>query len=192
MQIIWHGQTCFTVKDKKRTVVIDPRSDVKDLKADFVLVSHGDDQAVKVEGSNRTFSWPGEYEIKGVPLIGLEANMETEEPTTIYYAEMEGIVVCHLGKLGHKLTSEMVKKLESVDVLLIEVGEGANLDLKHTMDAIESIDPRVVVPMGSGDFSSFFREAGAEAHESQAKLDIGSRSDLPEDSRKYVELTISV
>lgn len=190
MKLIWHGKTSFTLQDKKRSIVIDPQPG-SSRKGDFVLYSSPNPQSTKVEGAEKTFMIPGEYETKGVPIVGIQANLEEgQEPTNIFYFEMEGIGICHLGSLAQKLTSDMIKRLEAVDILMISVGEGTDLSTKQAMEIVESVDPRIVVLMGEGDFAPFLKEAGAENLEEQASLDIAARSDLPEDSRRYVKLQV--
>lgn len=183
MEIVWHGNTCFTIKDKESALVINPSKE--NLKGNFVLSSLKN-EIPTVEGSMKTFDWPGEYEIKGVPIIGFPAATGTDDDTIIFYFEVGKVKLCHLGELGEALTNEMVKEIDDVDVLMIKAGKGTNLSLKKAVEIIEAIDPRVIIPMGDNDPQELLKELGADQPENTDKFVLKSRSELPEDKRRYV------
>jgi L-ascorbate metabolism protein UlaG (beta-lactamase superfamily) len=197
MDITWHGNTCYACREKGVSVVVNPDEKAGPLKGDLVLTSLGEKTA-KVEGATQVFDWPGEYEMKDVPVIGFQAwkqskkNEETEgkksEATLIFRFEIGGIKVCHLGELGHTLTSDMVKEIGDVDVLMMAAGEGENLDNKKAMEILEAIDPRVLMLMGKGDHTSLLKELGADQVQELEKFSVKSKSELPEDKRMYVIL----
>ena len=85
MQIIWHGQSCFQFifsrrKEEKITFVIDPFSTeiglrLPKIEADVLLVTHNHNDHSNVKGiSGNPFliNGPGEYEIKGIFIQGIE------------------------------------------------------------------------------------------------------------------------
>ncbi len=198
MEITWNGNDSFTVKGKNVTVVTNPVIGSEKSKGEVVLVNTSGETA-ELEGAVKTFSWPGEYEVRDVPVHGFQAwtksrskdeEEEKEEVpgTVIYYFKIDGVKFCHLGELGHKLTSEMINKIGDIDVLFMPTGEDTNLDTKKAMDVLEAIDPRVVIPMGAGDFTPLLKELGAEGEERLAKFVIKSTSELPDDKRLNVVL----
>src|SRR4051812_46127607 len=81
MDIYWHGQALFRIKGKSVTVVIDPFDPEfvglklpKDLSADIVLKTHdhGDHNFLQgVSGSPVEITGPGDYDIKGVDIVGV-------------------------------------------------------------------------------------------------------------------------
>src|SRR3990167_4373254 len=102
---IWfHGQACVRVKGKGATLVFDPFdgnfTGLKPLKleADIVCVTHGHEDhnsvaSVKGTGEKSPFviSGPGEYEISGVNVIGVDSFHDDSEGgergrNTIYQA----------------------------------------------------------------------------------------------------------
>ena len=196
MDITWHGNTCFTVKGKNVTLTLNPDKDAGKLKGELVLSSIKD--PVEVEGAKKVFDWPGEYEASDVPIVGLQAwtkskSKEEEEgqegdSTLIFYFEVEGMRVCHLGELGHVLTAEMVNDIGDVDVLLIKAGSESNLSAKKAAEVVEEIDPRVLIPMGDGNFEEIIKELGISNVEPEEKFSIKSSSELPDDRREYVIL----
>ena len=216
MEITWHGQSCFTLKGNKITVVTDPYGEIglklPKLTADILSISHDhtDHNNIKaVEGEPRVFDWPGEYEAGEVMMTAIECfhykkSEEEDEKVAsrgkslIFFFEIDGIRVCHLGDLGHKLTDDMVQAIGDIDILLIPVGGGNTIDHKTAHQVIEQIDPRIVVPMHYQidslkvdaelqNVEPFLKEVGAH-NEPQESLQIGGRSSLPEDTTSFVVL----
>lgn len=198
MDILWHGKTCFTIKGKTADVVINPDKSIKTpLKGNVVLSSIGDASTLaEVKGAKRIFDWPGEYEVCEISIIGstawtksksIEEKGEKGDRTIIFNFEIDKFKVCHLGGLGHKLTTEMVEEIGDIDILLVPVGEESNLGDK-TEEVIGQIDPRIVIFMGSGDIKAFAKKIGAVNLEEQEKFTIASREALPEDKTAYVIL----
>jgi len=197
MDIKWHGKTCFSLKEKGVNVVINPHKDSGAPKSGIVISSL-EEGTFEFDEETKVFDWPGEYEVEGVPLVGVRAWTKSKtkeeqegsegEPTIIFYFEVAGVKCCHLGDLGHVLTSDMVKDIGDVDILMMKLGETSNLDAKKTAEVIESIDPRVLIPMGSGNFSEVLKEVGAGDLAPQDVFTVKSASDLPDDRREYVIL----
>lgn len=194
MDIIWHGKTAFTVKGKKTTVVVNPEKDSK-LKGDVVLTSL-DDQTGEVKDASKVIDWPGEYEVKGVPIVGFQAWTDTKgsgkaEETIIYFFKIGSVKFCHLGELGHVLTSELVNKIGDIDILMIKAGKEANLDAKKAIEVIEAIDPRAVIPMGDTSKDGFLKELGASENKAEDKFSLKKASELPNDKRITILLKSS-
>lgn len=198
MDITWHGNTCLTCKGKKATVVINPEKSIKSsLKGDVVLSSLGEGaDLAEVKDVRKIFDWPGEYEVAEIPIVGLSAwtrSRSKEETgdkgdrTLIFCFEIDKVKICHLGGLGHKLTSEMVDEIGDVDVLFVPVGEDSNLGSKAE-GVIEQIDPRMIVLVGNSDPKKYAKEINAQVIDTEDKLSIASTSALPEDKTQYVVL----
>ena len=186
MELIWHGQSCFTLKGNGITLVLDPASDLKlpKLKVDVVTMSHKGEPNSEVEAA-MVFDWPGEYESKEV-LITLVATDEKEENLAAHL-EMEGVKVCHLGNLSGKLNDAALEAIGDVDVLLIPVGGGETLDSKVAHEVIEQVEPRAVIPMHYKDAAPFMKAAGT--HEApRESFKIKNRSELPEETTIFVQL----
>ena len=195
MDITWHSDTCFKIKAKKKTVILNPHRKAGKLKGEIVMTSLKD--AAEVDGAERVFDWPGEYEIKNIPITGLKAWTHAKkdkeeggegESTTIFCFQIGKIKFCHLGELGHELTSDMVEKIGDTDVLMIKVGEKSNLETKKAMEVIEAIEPRIVIPMGTDKPQEALKDIGADKIEALDEFTIASRSDLPDEQMKCVVL----
>jgi len=198
MEITWHNNSCFTIKDKGTTFVINPEGKSGKLKADFVLSSLGEKETpAHVEGATKVFNWPGEYEIKDVPIVGFQAwtksksaenEKEKIEKTILFRFQVDGVKVCHLGELGHTLTSDMLKEIGDVDVLMVKIGKGSNLEAKKASEIIEGIEPRIIIPMGEDDLKGALKGIWSDTVEVMDKLVIKSRADLPEEKTRCVIL----
>jgi len=160
MDISWLGHSCFRIKGAHATVITDPYS--PDLgytsgkpTARIVTVSHQHPGHSYVQGVGGEPKWvigPGEYEIGGVLIIGLTTFHDGEKggkrgKNTIYLMEVDEVSVCHLGDLGHVLTTEQVEELGNVDVLLLPVGGVSTIDAPMAAEVVRQLEPKVVIPM---------------------------------------------
>ncbi|MBU1992359.1 MAG: MBL fold metallo-hydrolase [Patescibacteria group bacterium] len=198
MVITWHGDTCFTIKNKKTNLVIDPYKDIKEApnKADVVLVGNENRELVKFPEETIIFNWPGEYETRGIPIIALKAwdkSLSDEKDknkgnqVNVFKFEVEGINICHLTNIGHSIKSDMVEDLGDIDVLFIPAGDSGNLPAKKAHEILEQIDPRAIILMGKGSFAEFLKESGAQIEERE-KFEVTVKSQFQEDRTEYVLL----
>lgn len=162
MDITYLGHSSFKLRGKNATLITDPYDPEavglkfpKNSEADIVTVSHDhkDHNAVSVvSGSPFVASVPGEYEIKGVSIIGVATfhdaqNGKERGKNTAFRIEMDGVRFAHLGDLGHMLTSQQMDVLDGVDVLFIPVGGLYTIDAKTAAMVTSDIEPRIVIPM---------------------------------------------
>ena len=175
--------------------------------ADIVTISHNhpdhnDLSRIKNEDVF-VIDGPGEYEVKGVSVLGLPAFHDKEKimPNIIYLVEMEGIRICHLGDLGHLLSDKQLDKLNGVDVLMIHTGTttevAGKLTVQETIKQINKIEPSIVIPMhykipqmtnenwaNLATLEEFIKEYGVEG-EKKEKL-ILSKGSLPEETQLVI------
>ena len=200
MEITWLGHSCFRLRGSEATVITDPYA--PDLgytlgkpKADIITVSHQHSDHNYVQGipNARVISGPGEYEISNVLVIGTatyhdDAQGAQRGKNTVYLIEMDDVTVCHLGDLGHVLTSEQTEELDNVDVLLIPVGGVYTIDARLAAEVVRQLDPKVVIPMHYKTpvvtlelepVDRFLRELGVSNLEPSPKLSV-TKSNLPD------------
>ncbi len=165
-KITWAGQSCFQItvsngKDHEASIVIDPFDEkiglkVPNFSADIVLSSHGHDDhnnVGDVKGEPFVIENPGEYEVKGVFVQGVDSfhddSLGKERGrNTIYTIEAEDIRFCHLGDFGQKqLTDEQLELIGKVDILMIPVGGKYTIDSSEASKVIGQIEPKIVIPM---------------------------------------------
>jgi L-ascorbate metabolism protein UlaG (beta-lactamase superfamily) len=161
LDIDWYGQSCFRLREGNVTIVTDPYDksigyNLPRLRADLVTCSHdapGHSNAAAVKGDPKVLTRPGEYEVKGVFITGVQtwrgggATGEAKEENTVFVFEFGEITVCHLGDLSRVLTQAQVESMPDVDILLAPVGDGSALDADKAAEVISQLEPHIVVPM---------------------------------------------
>ncbi|HEY3082249.1 MAG TPA: MBL fold metallo-hydrolase [Chloroflexota bacterium] len=206
MEINWLGHSFFRLRAKEATVAIDPiarKGAGGKVAADVVLISHehpGHAARDVISGSPRVLTRPGEYEIKGVSIVGVQTAHDGEGGkrrggNTAWIVQLEDIKLCHLGDIGHTLTEEQAEAIGHVDVLLVPVGGHNTINAVQANEIVTALEPKIVVPMhfgtGEGDESAlapvevFLREQGLRTVEPQAKLTL-TKSALPDDTQVVV------
>jgi len=189
MEITWYGQTCFRLSERGlANVVTDPCPPdtgltLPRLRAQIVTSSLDDLQSKYISGVKGPFmllDGPGEYEIGGVFITGVPTFADNKNgglrgQNTIFAFDYTGLVVCHLGYLGHVPTQSQVEDLGSVDILLVPIGGGGSLTPTQASEAISLFEPSVVIPMlygipglqlKLGTLERFLKEMGTEKVES--------------------------
>jgi L-ascorbate metabolism protein UlaG (beta-lactamase superfamily) len=157
------GHSCFRLRGRDRIVLCDPfdRSvgfDIGRPTAHIVTISHDhpDHANLAVVKPMResifAINGPGEYEVGGVMITGIRTYHDKNKGAdrgvnTVYVIHMDDIVFCHLGDLGHELTTHQIDEIGTVDVLFIPVGGGETIGPAEAIGVISQIEPRVVVPM---------------------------------------------
>ena len=208
MDIDWLGHSCFRLREGGVTIVTDPYDKnigyvMPRVRADIITVSHdapGHAAATIIKGDARVLSKPGEYEVNGVFITGIQtwraapAGGEAKEENTVFVFEFGDLTVCHLGDLARALTQAQVEAMPDIDVLLVPVGGGSALDADKAAEVISLIEPRIVIPMHYktpyvnlplDPLSKFLKEMGAAEHASQESLRV-TRSELPEETQVVI------
>jgi L-ascorbate metabolism protein UlaG (beta-lactamase superfamily) len=209
MEITWYGLSCFRLTERgMASVVTDPYDhritgyEPLKLKADIVTISHdapGHNNASAVKGKSHVLTGPGEFEIGGVFITGVQTNGVTkrtpDEPrNTLYTLDFDGLTVAHLGDLRRVPSQAEIEALGNVHVALVPVGGGGGLASAKAVEVISLLEPGIVIPMhysipGSAlklsPLSKFLKEMGVASAEPQPSLKL-SISNVPEDTRVVV------
>ena len=166
MRIEWLGHSAFliTSKDGKR-VITDPYKAGSyggavgykpiNTQADVVTVSHQHDDhndTSAVLGTPEIIEGTGEKEIKGIRFKGVFSYHDTSKgkergENTIYVIELDGLRICHLGDLGEELSEKQIGEIGDVDILLVPVGGFYTIDAKTASSIVDTLKPKVVIPM---------------------------------------------
>jgi L-ascorbate metabolism protein UlaG (beta-lactamase superfamily) len=161
MQIKWLGHSSFLFTDSKgRRLLTDPFDNsvgypLFEGTCDVVTVSHqhfDHNYIEKVKDKAEIVTKVGFFNVCDIPITGIHSYHDDVEgakrgENTIFIIEMDGYRVCHLGDLGHMLTSEDIEKLGRVDVLLIPVGGNFTIDGKQAAELAIKIEPHIIIPM---------------------------------------------
>jgi L-ascorbate metabolism protein UlaG (beta-lactamase superfamily) len=209
MEIIWYGHSCFRFSERSMATVITDPYDHREagyeplrLKADIVTISYnspGHNFISAVKGDPHPITGPGEYEIGGVFITGVQTNgqaRKSDEPrNTLYVFDYNGLTVAHLGNLNRVPTQAEVEELGPVHVALVPIGGGNALNAAKAAEIISLLEPAIAIPMryaipGASDklepLSKFLKEMGLNEVETQPSLKITSTNSLPEETKVVV------
>lgn len=165
MEITWYGHSCFRLAERgKATVVTDPYDHTTigyqplKLKANIVTISHeapGHSFLDGVKGGYHLINGPGEYEIGGVFITGVQTNgfdkKSSNEPrNTLYVFDYDSVTVAHLGDLQHVPNQTDIEALGNIQILLVPVGGGTGLTPTKAVEVVSLLEPAIVIPMHYG------------------------------------------
>jgi L-ascorbate metabolism protein UlaG (beta-lactamase superfamily) len=210
MEITWYGHSCFRLAERSMaTVVMDPFDyhavgyEPLKLKADIVTISYNSPEhnyLAAVKGDPHPITGPGEFEIGGVFITGVQTNgqakhTEGELRNTLYVIEYNGITVAHLGNLNRVPSQTEVEELGPLNVALVPVGGINSLNAAKAAEVISLLEPNIVIPMqySTSDstlqldpLSKFLKEMGLAEVEKVQSLKVTSVGSLPEETRVVV------
>jgi L-ascorbate metabolism protein UlaG (beta-lactamase superfamily) len=163
LKIRWLGHSCFLITSANgKKIITDPYTSGDPIKygainesADVVLISHehGDhNNPSAVKGNPIIVKGAGTKEakglkFKGIPVFHDDTNGSQRGKNTIFVFELDEMRVCHLGDLGHKLSSEELAEIGKVDILFIPVGGFYTIDGTVASEVAAKIGARVIIPM---------------------------------------------
>jgi L-ascorbate metabolism protein UlaG (beta-lactamase superfamily) len=125
------------------------------LRGEIVTVSHdapGHNFVSAVKGHNRIITGPGEFEIGGVFITGVQTNRTTKRSpkelrNTLYVFDYDGITVAHLGDIQKVPSQTEIESLGGVNVVLVPVGGGGSLNAAKAAEIVSLLEPGIVIPM---------------------------------------------
>jgi L-ascorbate metabolism protein UlaG (beta-lactamase superfamily) len=209
MEITWYGHSCFSISERGlATSVIDPYdgqafgANELRLKGDIVTISHdkpGHNHLAAVAGKPYVVNGPGEYEIGGVFITGIQTNEYIDKdgiPNVLYLFNYNDLNVAHLGAVNRVPSQTEVESLGPVHVLLVPIGGDSTLDAGRAVEVINIFEPNIVIPMhyalpnepDQTDYlNKFLKQIGIGDHlEPLASLKLSSAASLPEEMRVVV------
>lgn len=212
MEITYIGHSCFKIKDKTISLVIDPYNPkigykLPKLSSDVVLVTHDHFDHNYIEGVSDyrlLVDGPGEYEVGGCFIYGKSVDHDEKNglergKVTMYLITIDDFNILHLGDLGRELTQEEMEKIPNVDVLMIPVGNKYTIDEKAAVKVISALEPSYVIPMhyktddltgveGLSGVDEFLDEMGVEedVKKDLDKLVLNSKTDLDGETKVVV------
>lgn len=166
MNIRFLGHACFEVTSADGTRIIfdpyDPGGFGGGLQygpirepADVVVISHEHSDhnfAVGVPGDPTVVKGAGEHTVGELTFRGLAMKHDAKGGSqrgedVAFCVEIEGVRLCHLGDLGHKLTAAQVAQIGAVDVLMCPVGGFFTIDAQGATQVMKALKPRIMIPM---------------------------------------------
>jgi L-ascorbate metabolism protein UlaG (beta-lactamase superfamily) len=203
LDIQWLGHSCFRIRTKDASIIVDPFG--KELgysigrpTANILLITHdhtNHNQRSVVSGDTCCIDGPGEYEVAGVFITGVQTFHDGEEgkrrgTNNAYIIEADDLVLCHLGDLGHVPTPAQVEEMNIVDILFVPVGGHTTIGASQAAETVRLLEPKLVVPMhywteaapfDLDKVDRFLRELGSKPGLPQPKLSV-NRSTLPSET----------
>lgn len=161
LTITYHGHALFVIETSKKIKIgTDPYNEqIKDIlpyvSADIVTSSHDhfDHSNIPLfKGSHIVVDKPGETTVKeikidGIPSFHDEKKGSLRGSNIIYKIMTDGMVITHLGDLGHMLDQKQIEKLKETDIMLIPVGGVYTINSAQALELINQIKPKIAVPM---------------------------------------------
>lgn len=201
MHISWLGLSAFKFETKDAVVVTDPYAPTVAprplrAKADVVTVSSlgnpEHDHVEAVLGPPFLIEHPGEFELKGIYIEGVEGG-----GSTIFMFDVEDLKLAHFGDVRSVPADEVLEKLDGIDILFLPVGGRVTLEPEAAMRVVNAIEPHIVVPMHFHQdgwkvkekllpVSAFLREIGASKVEPVERLTVKKRDVGGEETRVVV------
>lgn len=129
---------------------------VHSVRADAVLVSHShhDHNAVEnVRGWSVMADAPGTYTlapgvtVEAIPCFHDEEQGARRGPNLIFVLRAEGLILAHLGDLGHLPDAELAAKVGPVDILMVPVGGFFTIDGEKAAAVARMLKARIALPM---------------------------------------------
>ncbi len=138
--------------------------------ADIVTVSHDHFDhcnAAAVRGNPEVIRKAGRSTAEGIEFKGIasyhdDAGGSMRGNSVIFCFELDGIKVCHLGDLGHRLDDRQVAEIGAVDILLIPVGGFYTIDAQAATKVCDQLKPKVIIPMHYKTEKSFPEISGVD------------------------------
>lgn len=175
------------------------------FRADIALVTHGHFDHAHTEslsGNPFVISGPGEFEVKGISVIGIESFHDDEHgkkrgTNTIYKIIIEDLRLAHMGDFGETtLRDETLEHIGDVDILMIPVGGAYTIDASGAAKIIKQIEPRFVIPMhykipglnvALNSVDQFLKEMGTDNIETRDKFSV-KKKDIGENEKTEIIL----
>lgn len=206
MEFTFYGAGCVLLATKQLKILIDPPEDsyglkLPELKPDVTLKTvQAADSLNRQNGF--TIAGPGEYELKGIVIQGIAAQLHIDDPKdawrgVMYTVEYENLRVLISGNIAPSLKDDQTEQIGEVHLMVVPVGgHGLTLDASAAAKLVSQFEPRWVIPVHYDDghtkyempqdkVDQFLHEVGAEVSAPAPKLKISS-NDLAEETSVVV------
>ena len=65
----------------------------------------------------------------------------------VFILNIDGMKTCFCGDLGHQLSDEQVAAAGKIDILLVPIGGFFTLDAEGAAQLVQTLKPKIVIPM---------------------------------------------
>lgn len=154
MDIQFYGANCVVLTTKQLRIVIDDRLSEMGGKSvaregDVCLFTSRHPE--HVAGAKMTIDTPGEYEINGINIYGLQSRAhidQEKERTAVMYKIVAGDTkILVTGHVYPKFSDAKLEDIGLIDVMVVPVGgSGYTLDPTGALQVVKQVEPKLVVP----------------------------------------------
>jgi L-ascorbate metabolism protein UlaG (beta-lactamase superfamily) len=164
MIVTYFGNGCFKLQSGDTSILVD--SENNRLKADVslkTLVATAP-EALEEELSAGTIAFPGEYEIKGISVVGFSIIEESTEKflKTAYSVLWEDMKLVFLGHCSHPLSATLMEEFFEADVLFLPAGGGHFLEPDVAAKIVKQLEARIVIPSFTKNPADFLKALGTK------------------------------
>lgn len=154
MDIQFYGANCVVITTKQIRLVVDDnlasiggKSVAKEGDVCLFTQLHPE----SVGGAKITIDVPGEYEVNGVNIYGLQsrAHMDAEgDRNAVMYKIVAGDTkILVTGHIYPKLSEAKLEDIGLIDVMIVPVGgNGYTVDPDGVAQLVKSVEPKVIIP----------------------------------------------
>jgi hypothetical protein len=142
-----NGRTVL-LKGRKESLLVNPTREVVDINKTqsrvIAFTSKKYDCLGLTEGDKVVLRGPGEYEVGGVEILGINAG----NGDTVYVINVDGVTVGVLGEITEVLSDKRIERINAVDVLLAPVGGDKIVGGKIVLSWAKKWGANYLIPVG--------------------------------------------
>lgn len=154
MDIQFYGGNCIVISTKQVRLVFDDnleqlgaKSITKEGDVSIFTAPHGK----LVKNAKMLIDMPGEYEISGVNVQGMQTRAHTDTDTerngVMYKVTVGDTKVLVTGHVFPKFSDARLEDIGLVDVMLVPVGgNGYTLDPEGALQIVKQVEPKIIIP----------------------------------------------
>jgi len=169
MVLTYFGNGCFRLQSGDTAILVNPENNR--LKADVVLktITAADAAASAEDSGMASIAFPGEYEVKGIEILGFPIAGESTEKflKTAYLVTWEGLKFVFLGHLSKPLDAALMEEFSEPDVLFLPTGGGHFLEPEVAAKIAKQLEAKIVVPSFYKSPDEFLKALGKKAEKTE-------------------------
>lgn len=185
MEVTWLGGGVVMLRGREVKVALAPAETDAHNGADIV-VAPGEINRLRVGEGPQVVARPGEYELRGVSVRGVQLNGGTG-----LVAVVDEVQVCNLATMRPEISEDALEALGLIDVLALSLESEAPAAAQAAAALVARLQPNVVVPIGyepqalgpAPALAAFLKEMGVQEVAPQARLTLTGSSGAGEETR---------
>ncbi len=167
MVITHFGNGSFRLQSGETALLLNPENNR--LKADITLRTLAgvstEELLRRTSDEGMTISFPGEYESRGIEIMGFPIAEESTEKflKTAYKVFFEDMTFVFLGHLSRPLDAALMEEFSEPDVLIVPASGEHFLEPEVAAKIAKQLEARIVIPSFTKDADAFMKALGRKA-----------------------------